>query len=77
MIQVLTSAWFIPQCALFMLQVSPEDEDVVSADEDTVTMEVNDSEEGREALSEKAESVSALSHIPSPPAVCWWCCWCW
>lgn len=38
--------------ALFILLVSPEDDDVVSADEDTVAMDVKDSEDGKDALSE-------------------------
>lgn len=54
--------------ALFILHVSPEDEEFVSAEEDTVTIDVRDSEEGNEALSEKAESVSVVSQTPSPPA---------
>lgn len=51
--------------ALFMLHVSPDDDDVVSADDDTVAMEVKDSEEGKDVLSEKAESVSPVSPMCS------------
>ena len=47
--------------ALVMLHVSPDEDEVVSADDDTVAMDVNDSDDGREALSEKAESVSPAS----------------
>ena len=47
--------------ALVMLHVSPDEDDVVSAEDDTVAMEVKDSDDGSEALSEKAESVSPVS----------------
>ena len=55
--------------ALVMLHVSPDDDDVVSADDETVAMDVNDSDDGSEALSENAESVSPASLICSPSTV--------
>lgn len=83
-IHVLTSLWFTPHIVLFILHVSPEDDEVVSAEEDTVAMEVKDSEDGNEALSENAESVSVVSLKPSPPPIpgpatvrWWWWCWWW
>lgn len=52
---------------LLVLQESPVTEG--STDEETVTMEVKDSEDGSEADSENAESVSPISNIASvqPP----------
>jgi hypothetical protein len=46
---------------LAVLPESPEPELEASADDETVTMEVKDSDDGRDAFSEKAESVSPLS----------------
>ena len=59
----LTSVWAVEAgvkvLVLPVLQASPVLE--VSAEEETVAIEVNDSDEGSEALSEYAESVSVTS----------------
>ena len=60
--------------ALVMLHVSPDEDEVVSAEDDTVAMDVNDSDDGREALSEKAESVSPASLICSHVTEKWGLC---